>query len=68
MENLLPREELPVLKGARESAVSGLNARGNYLLRWGEAVIDPQDLTPAGKIRRRRRIGGLLVYYYREAA
>jgi len=31
-------------------------------------LIDPAELTPTGQIRRRRRIGGLLNYYYREAA
>ena len=31
-------------------------------------LIDPEVLAPIGEIRRRRRIGGLLNYYYREAA
>ena len=31
-------------------------------------LIDPDDLNPVGPIRRRKRIGGLLNYYYREAA
>ena len=31
-------------------------------------LIDPAQLTPTGQIRRRERIGGLLNYYYREAA
>ena len=31
-------------------------------------LIDPDDLTPVGQIRRGKRIGGLLNYDYREAA
>jgi putative transposase len=31
-------------------------------------LIDPEPMSPMGHIRRRKRIGGLLNYYYREAA
>ena len=31
-------------------------------------LIDPEQLNPTGPIRRRKRIRGLLNYYYREAA
>ena len=31
-------------------------------------LIDPEPMSPTGQIRRRKRIGGLLNYYYREAA
>ena len=31
-------------------------------------LIDPEPINPTGEIRCRKRVGGLLNYYYREAA
>ena len=31
-------------------------------------LIEPEELRPEGRVCRRRRLGGMLNYYYREAA
>jgi len=50
---------------------------GQYLIHYHQErnhqgldnqLIDPEELTPTGQIRRRKRLGGMLNYYYREAA